>query len=295
MFAAGREGGALTAATRLTEVCAEHGEGPLWDPVRGVLVIVDMEQGALVDVAPDGTTRRIELGGVTAAIRPRTSGGFVLATERGFRLLDRDLNPEGEPIVAFEDERQRMNDGGCDPQGRFYCGSMAYDETPDVGTLWRLDADHTVHAPLTGFTIPNGLQWTADGRTALHIDTPTNRIDAYDFDGATGAFTNRRPFVTIPDDAGHPDGMAIDEADGVWVALWSGSAVHHYTADGRLADVIEVNAKDVTACTFGGEDRSTLYITTSRRDRGDADGPGAGAVFTVVTDVRGAVPHPFAG
>ena len=99
----------------------------------------------------------------------------MLATERGFRLLDAELHPEGEPIVAFEDERLRMNDGGCDPQGRFYCGSMAYDETPGVGTLWRLDADLTVHAPLTGFTIPNGLQWTADGRSGparRHPDEP---------------------------------------------------------------------------------------------------------------------------
>lgn len=285
----------MASATCLTEVCADHGEGPIWDAVRGVLVIVDMERGALVEVAPDGTTTRHELGGVCAALRPRAGGGFVLATARGFRLLDARLQPEGDEVTAFDDERLRMNDGGCDPQGRFYCGSMAYDETPGAGTLWRFDPDRTVHAAMTGFTIPNGLQWTADGRTALHIDTPTNRIDAYDFDGDTGAFTNRRPFVTIPDGAGHPDGMAIDEQDGIWVALWSGAAVRHYTADGALADVIEVNAKDVTACTFGGEDRSTLYITTSRRDRGDADGPEAGAVFTIPTSVRGALPHPFAG
>jgi len=232
---------------------------------------------------------------VAAAIRPRRRGGFVLATERGFRLLNEDLYPVGPAVPAFDDERLRMNDGACDPQGRFYCGSMAYDEAPGAGTLWRLEPNLSVHPVLHDLTISNGLQWTADGRTALHIDTPTNRIDRYDFDGASGAFTDRRPFVTIPQDAGHPDGMAIDTDDGVWVALWSGGAVHHYTADGALADVIEVNATDVTACAFGGPDRSTLYITTSRRDRGDADGPEAGAVFAVGTRVRGAVPHPFAG
>jgi sugar lactone lactonase YvrE len=215
--------------------------------------------------------------------------------ERGFRLLDADLAFAGPLVPAFDDRRLRMNDGGCDPQGRFYCGSMAYDEARGAGTLWRLDRDLTVHPVVADLTIPNGLQWTADGRTALHIDTPTNRIDRYDFDPGSGSFTGRRPFVTIPDGAGHPDGMAIDEADGVWVALWSGSAVHHYTADGELADVIEVSAKDVTACAFGGPDRSTLYITTSRRDRGDADGPDAGAVFAAPTGVRGAVPYAFAG
>lgn len=285
----------MSAATCITEICAEHGEGPLWDSARNALLIVDMERGALVEVTPGGRTARYERGGVAAAIRPRTAGGYVLAVARGFQLLTPDFAPDGPTVTAFENEGLRMNDGGCDPQGRFYCGSMAYDETPGAGTLYRFDPDRTVHAVLHDLTIPNGLQWTADGRTALHIDTPTNRIDAYDFDPASGTFTNRRPFAVIPDDAGHPDGMAIDEQDGVWVALWGGSAVRHYTADGALAEVIEVDAKDVTSCTFGGADLGTLYITTSRRDRGDADGPGAGAVFTAPTSVRGAVPHPFAG
>ena len=285
----------MTKATCITAVCAEHGEGPIWDADRNVLVIVDMERGALVEVTAEGRTRRHELGGVAAAIRPRAGGGYVLAVARGFQLLTRDFVPDGPVVTAFADERLRMNDGGCDPQGRFYCGSMAYDETAGVGTLYRLDPDRSVHPVLGDLTIPNGLQWTADGRTVLHIDTPTDRIDAHDFDPATGTFSNRRPFVSIPDGAGHPDGMAIDEDDGVWVALWGGSAVHHYTADGALADVIEVGAKDVTACAFGGDDRSTLYITTSRRDRGDADGPQAGAVFAVPTRVRGATLHPFAG
>ena len=285
----------MVAATCITEVCADHGEGPLWDATRDALVIVDMERGALVEVTPDGRTTRHELGGVAAAIRPRAAGGYVLAVARGFQLLTAEFALDGPVVPAFSDEGLRMNDGGCDPQGRFYCGSMAYDETPGAGTLYRFDPDRSVQEVIGDLTIPNGLQWTADGRTALHVDTPTNRIDAYDFDPGTGAFTNRRPFAVIPDGAGHPDGMAIDEQDGVWVALWGGGAVRHYTADGALAQVFEVDAKDVTACTFGGPDLSTLYITTSRRDRGDADGPEAGAVFTVPTGVRGAVPFPFTG
>jgi sugar lactone lactonase YvrE len=129
----------------------------------------------------------------------------------------------------------------------------------------------------------------------LHIDTPTRRIDRYDFDPGSGAFTDRRPFAEFEEGIGYPDGMAIDEEDGIWVAVWNGSAVRHYTADGALADVIEVGAKDVTACAFGGPAGRTLFITTSRRDRGDADGPEAGAVFAVETGVRGAPQHEFAG
>lgn len=282
-------------AERFTAVCTDHGEGPFWDPRRGVLVLVDMLRGALVEVDADGATTRHELGGVTAALRARAAGGYVLADERGFRLLDDTFAPLGPSTPAFTDERLRMNDGGCDPQGRFYCGSLAYDEAPGAGTLWRFDPDHSIHPVLGHLTIANGLQWTADGRTVLHIDTPTRRIDRYDFDPVSGAFTGRRPFAELEDGVGYPDGMAIDEDDGVWVALWGGAAVRHYTADGVLADEIAVGAKDVTACTFGGPQGSTLFITTSRRDRGDLDGPEAGAVFAVETGVRGAAQHAFAG
>jgi sugar lactone lactonase YvrE len=102
-----------------------------------------------------------------------------------------------------------MNDGGCDPQGRFYCGTMAYAETPGAGTLYRLDPDGTVHVTLREVTISNGLQWNRAGNTVFYADTPTGRVDSFDFDAESGVFTNRRTFTEISG-GGFPDGMAID-------------------------------------------------------------------------------------
>jgi sugar lactone lactonase YvrE len=187
-----------------------------------------------------------------------------------------------------------MNDGGCDPQGRFYCGTMAYDETTGAGSLYRLDPDRGVTVVLTDVTISNGLQWTAAGDTALYVDTPTGRVDSFDFDGGSGTFANRRPFVSISG-PGQPDGMAIDEEDGIWVALWGGRAVHRYDANGHLDLVVELPVSQVTACTFGGPDRRSLFITTSRDGVEPDDQPEAGSVFRFETDVRGAVPHAYAG
>lgn len=73
-----------------------------------------------------GRGDRYEIGGVTAAIRARREGGYVLATRRGFRLLSPAVAPVMDENVAFGDPAIGMNDGGCDPQGRFYSGSMAY-------------------------------------------------------------------------------------------------------------------------------------------------------------------------
>jgi sugar lactone lactonase YvrE len=254
-----------------------------------------MLRGAIVSVDVAGQTHRHELGGVVAAVRARRGGGFVIASERGFRLLAADFSPVGREIPAFDDRRSRMNDGGCDPQGRFYCGTMAYAETPGAGVLYRLDADLSVSQVLSGVTISNGLQWHADGRHAYYNDTPTGQVDLCDFDPEAGMLRNRRPFVRLEPGIGLPDGMAVDEQGGVWIALWGGGAVHRYDPTGQLTDRIELPVRQVSACTFGGPDRTTLYITTSRQGLGEDAEPGAGAVFAYPAGVRGADLPAFAG
>jgi sugar lactone lactonase YvrE len=282
----------VTTANQITDSCTEHGEGPFWDSARDRLLLVDMLLGAVVAVDAAGGTHRYELGGVTAALRARRAGGYVVATERGFQLYSPDFEPDGPAVAAFDDPAIRMNDGGCDPQGRFYCGTMAYAETPGAGTLYRLDPDLSVHPVLTGVTISNGLQWHADGRHAYYNDTPTGRVARYDFDPGTGTFGERQTLATIDPGHGQPDGMALDTEGGVWVALWGGGAVHRYDPDGTLSERIELPVRQVTACTFGG---TTLYITTSREGLGDNAEPGAGAVFAAETTVHGATQHAFAG
>jgi sugar lactone lactonase YvrE len=147
-------------------------------------------------------------------------------------------------------------------------------------------------------TISSGLQLNAAVDTVFFADSPTGRVDAFDFEPTSGAFPGRRTFTEITG-GGHPDGMAIDQEDGIWVALWGGSAVHRYDGDGRLDLVVELPVANVTACAFGGLDLRTLFITTSRQGLGPADQPDAGAdagaVFRYAADVPGAPQAEFAG
>lgn len=286
----------MSRATQVTAPCTHHGEGPYWDPQGGRLLLVDMLAGAVLEWTGDGDPVRHDYGGISAVIRRRTAGGFVLAVERGIRLLDDDLEPVGGLHEVFDDPALRMNEGGCDPQGRLYVGSMAYAGTPGAGTLWRFDPDGSAHPTLRGVTISNGLQWHADGRTAYYNDTPTGRIARLPFDPDTGCFGESATLAELPDGVGMPDGMAIDADGGIWVALWGGSAVWRYDGGGRLTEVIDLPTRFVTACTFGGPDLRTLYVTTSRDGWGDGQPePEAGAVFAVEPGVRGAQPHAYAG
>jgi sugar lactone lactonase YvrE len=281
-------------AEQVTPRVAYHGEGPFWDDGEHRLRFVDMLAGDVVTLLPSGTVTRRHLGDVAAVLRARDDGGYVVAIERGFALLDEDWRQVGT-VPVFDSPSVRMNEGGCDPQGRFYCGSMAYDTTPGAGALYRLDVDGSVHVALDEVTIPNGLQWSADGETAFHSDTGTGRISAYDFDAEAGLLLNPRPFVTVDEADGAPDGVAIDDDGGLWVALWGGGAVRRYDADGTLSEVVELPVTNVTSCVFAGEGSSTLYITTSLQDV-DADAePGAGALFAATVGARGARSHRFAG
>jgi sugar lactone lactonase YvrE len=140
----------------------------------------------------------------------------------------------------------------------------------------------------------NGLEWSPDGSRAYYNDTFTQRIDVFDYEGGSG-LSGRRPFAEIPVEAGGPDGLTVDEEGGVWVALYGGGAVRRYTPEGVLDEVIEVPTKQVTACTFGGQNRTQLFITTSREGLGSGEDPLAGSLFRSAVGVTGLPVREFAG
>ncbi len=283
-------------AEPVTEPVAQHAEGPVWHADEGVLHFVDMLAGDLLSFDPaSGALHRRHVARVLAAVRPRQGGGLVAGVERGFALIDRLDGPPRILDPLWIDEGVRMNDGGCDVTGRFYCGSMAYDEGHGRGTLYRLDPDLGTSVVLTGVTISNGLAFSADGRTAYYVDSATQRVDVFDYEPADGAFTHRRPLAHIATETGTPDGLTVDAEGFVWVALFGGGAVHRYAPDGRLAATVEVDVPYVTACTFGGPDLTDLYITAARYKPDTARVPNSGALFRVASGTTGLPVAPFAG
>ena len=279
-------------AQQVTAPLVFHGEGPVWHPGWGGLRFVDMLAGDVVTLRPDATLDRLHVGSVAAAVRPRRDGGSVIGVERGFALEEPDGTIAALPEL-WSDTGIRMNEGGCDPDGRFCCGSMAYDQAEGAARLYRLAPDRSVEVVLEQVTVSNGLEWSPDGSLAYYNDTATSSIAVFDYSRATG-LTGRRTFATLPDQ-GSPDGLTVDAEGGVWTAVYDGGAVHRYSPDGVLEERIEVPTPKVTACTFGGDDLGTLFITTSQEDVDtDADRL-AGALFSADVGVRGRPVRPFAG
>ncbi|MET7486325.1 SMP-30/gluconolactonase/LRE family protein [Streptomyces sp. NPDC005538] len=270
---------------------ATLGEGPTWDAAAGRLIWIDV-LGSRVhtyDPASGARTVRVTEQHVGAA-KPRVGGGLVLNLRDGIGLVDVDGAfrwLHHEPVPG-----RRANDAAVAPDGALWAGTMRYDEAPCGGTLSRVTGDGSVELVLDDVAVSNGTGWSPDGRLMYYVDSPTRRIDVFEY--ADGRVANRRRFAEIESGAGSPDGLTVDADGCVWVALWGGGAVRRYSPDGELERVIPMPVPLVTACAFGGADLTDLYVTTARVGL-EAPHPVAGSLLVVPGAGKGLAQAAFAG
>ena len=279
-------------------------EGPRWHGERDELLWVDILGARLhrARVGADGLLDEfptVQFDRHVGAVAPATSGGYVVAAASGFLFLD-EL---GQVVELAQPEagrsHVRMNDGACDPQGRFWAGTMAYDESPGAGVLYRLELDGTWSTIKDGLTISNGIGWSPDGTVMYLSDSGTATVDAFDFDPVSGDISDARRIVHIPDAGVAPDGLTVDRRGDIWVALWGAGEVRCYSPGGSQLATITMPADRPTSCAFGGRDGATLFVTTAREGLDEtamARQPDAGRVFRVDgLGVTGAPCLPYRG
>ena len=292
-------GGWLISSRDVTvafDIGAELGEGALWDWRHDQLVSVDIPAGrVLVSHPRGGSTRSFDVGQPVGAAMLRGEHDLLLAVRDGFASLDLETGVV-EPLVAVEADKpaNRMNDAACDARGRCFAGTMATDDTPGAGTLYRLDDDLSVHAVLAGLTISNGLGWSPAGDVMYHIDSKAGGIDAHHFDAHSGALSGRRRLADTDPSWGLPDGLAMDAEGGIWVAFWDGSAVRRFAPDGEVTETLELPAARPTRPAFGGADLDQLYVTSAKLAQA-VDGDLGGDIFVLEPGVRGVRANVFAG
>lgn len=272
--------GSLEPALR---AAAALGESPVWDERTETLLWVDIHRGEVHRFDPAaGTDASVALGQPVGSVALAEDGGLVGAVGMSLGRID-------EETASFTPwhtvgEGDRMNDGACDPRGRYLVGTLTEPLVEGASALFSLEPSGELRRVLGGVGLSNGLAWSADGGTLYYIDTVLERIDAFDYDLDTGTpdLASRRTIVDLRQAPGRPDGMTTDSDGNLWVAMARGRAIHCYDTRGRLQDLQEVPSPVVTSCTFGGPDYSDLYITTGQWPATAEelrDSPEAGAVF----------------
>lgn len=281
----------------ISNVLAELGEGPLWDDHTGVLWFVDILGRHIHCFDPTtSATRSLTVSQEIGAVVPTRDGGLLAAVRDGIAIVDTETGAL-ELVAPIETDlpENRMNDAKCDPHGRLWAGTMAFDAATSAGTLYRYDHTGAVTPILDGLTISNGLAWTADHRTMYFVDS-AHGVDAFDFNLDAGTVANRRRHITIAADLGLPDGISIDTEDHLWIAIWGGSRVQRYRPDGTLDLEVGLPVSQVTSVTFGGATLQDLYITTARTGLSEhqlESEPLAGACFVCRPGHTGTPPAAF--
>jgi len=281
------------------------GECPVWDVKQQVLYWVDITERILHRYDPVTEAIRtwktpFEFGSV--ALR-RDGRSVIAGTRDGFAIFDLE-NETCEQFASPEEcnPQNRMNDGKCDPQGRFWCGSIHEVSNPSrrlpIASVYRVDPDRSVTKIRSGIKTSNGFAWSADGRTMYFTDTPTLKILAFDYDLPSGSWASKRVFAEVPAGQGRPDGATVDIEGCLWSAHFAGGKVTRYSPAGEVLQTVELPVQNVTSCTFGGAGMSTLYITTAREDLTESElleQPLAGNVFAYDAGVIGVPMSRYAG
>lgn len=287
-------------AVAATEEAFELGEGPVWNAVRGTLLWVDILSGLVLEGELRDrrivVARRMELGEMVGAVVPGPVDSLLLAGQERLHVLGvDDVRLEGPRLIP-EGSGRRLNDGATDPAGRFLVGTLSLGEPTGNEVLLRLEADGRLTTLDDDLGLSNGLAWSADGTLMYSVDTAAHTVYVRAYDPNGEAVGPRRVHLDLA--PSHPDGITIDAADHLWVALWGSGEVHRYSPDGDLVARLPVPVPNVSSVAFAGRDLRTLVITTARDglspDQRDAY-PDSGRLFTAEVEVPGLPTVPWAG
>ena len=282
----------MTDFIPLTTARCRLGESPVWVPSLGQLWWLDIHRDTIYRY--DWRRRESEtqkLGGRSTFVVPCADGSAISALRNG---LFRVPEPGGQAALAVPVDTGTVdtiiNDGKTGPDGRLYFGTRDLAQRRELGGLYRLD-DDLVARRLTGrITTGNGIDWSPDGSVLYFVDSGDYLVRAFDFDGRDGSVSGNRVVARVAEPDGLPDGLTVDAAGGVWVAMFGGGRLHRYAPGGRLTEVIPVPVRYPTSCAFAGPGLDTLVVTSAYariEDAGQTPSELDGAVLAAAAGVAG--------
>lgn len=261
------------------------GESARWDGEAWWWV--DADPGDVWTRRPGGPAEAVTRdGGRTSLVHPDGTGAALVVQGTTLVAARRDherswrLAPFGTVDVP---DGWLVNDGTADAAGRLWIGSIEPARTAGAGELIKVDLDGAGSRQAGGITLSNGMVWSADGTELFHADTFGHAILRHRVDPATGTVSESGVAVEIPAEDGLPDGLAADQAGGLWVALYGTGQVRRYTPDGTVDLVITIPTPQATSVELGGPDGRDVLITSAREGFTEADSaadPRAGRLFT---------------
>jgi sugar lactone lactonase YvrE len=268
------------------------GEGPVWVPSLGQLWWLDIHRNTVHRYDwQSGESEAHTLSERSTFVVPCADGSAIGARQKGLCRVPEPGRPVPVTVpVETGTPETSLNDGKTGPDGRLYFGTRDLAQRRAMGGLYRLDDDLVARRLVDRVTAGNGLDWSPDASVLYFVDSGDYLVWAFDFDARDGSVSRKRVFASVAEPDGLPDGLTVDAAGGVWVALFGGGMLHRYAPDGRLTEVIGVPVRYPTSCAFAGPGLDTLVVTSAYariEDAGETPSELDGAVLAAKTAVVG--------
>lgn len=292
------------------EICVVHqanaslGEGPIWDTRLEALYWVDIHRRRIhryriSEARQDGVWITRKSPGCLGL----TESTDVVVVASGADVLLVDLRSGAETPVAtlpIDTPLMRANDGRVDAAGRLWVGTMIDDIHAPAkftdGRLFSVMPDGHVSDSGFVFELPNGIDWSPDGRTLYLNDSTAQKTFAFDFSVENGTISRQRVLFDHPAAEGLPDGLCVDSSGTIWSGQWNGWNIKRIAPDGRLIETHKVPVQRPSSVCFFGHNLDRLAFTSAANGMSTADfiaAPDAGSLFELSVRAGGRREHYF--
>ena len=273
------------------------GEGTLWVKEHNSIYFVDIKKKSFFSLNTKNNKKKKYRVNKEIGFLAHIKGDiFILGLQGELRIQNIKTKKIIKSILIEEDIKlNRVNDGKTDPKGNLWFGTMDNLERKiEKGSLYKLDKNLLLTRVDRNYRITNGPAFI-DELNFYHTDSSKKIIYKIRIN-KKNKIINKKIFKKFSSKEGSPDGMTLDKNKNLWVAHFHGACVSVFNNRAKLIHRIQLPAKNITNCTFGGQKNNELFITSATKGMSNTDLQKyrySGFLFSVKTNMRGKLQKKF--
>ena len=228
------------------------------------IVFLDLIKPSLIFYSIDNkilTKLNLKLKKPLGNVYPLNDNNFIISSYEGMHIYNR----KKKTLKYFNDIRKinevddiSYNDGTIS-KNKIWIGLSHIKESKNLGYFGYLEDKNFVTID-KGFKVSNGPAIDEKKGYLYFSDSSKSSIYQYNLKNL-----KKKTLIKFKKNQGFPDGITLDNKNGLWVAHWAGGQVSRINLNSKKIDLnIKLPALNITSVTFVGKKLNHLFITTAK-------------------------------